>query len=99
MANVTYLYVLVSGGIFRDTFTKIKRVPEILYPSINSRLFDKLLGQGDTGNLNIPQCEHLFVSINRFEPKKNIGLVIRAMSRSSLQIAVKQNVHLSQYEH
>lgn len=73
---------MIIGGVFRETFKGINTVPDILYPSINSELFDRLRGHSIPPELEIPDSRHLFLSINRFEPKKNLGLVIRAMSES-----------------
>ncbi|CAG7733171.1 unnamed protein product [Allacma fusca] len=72
-----------TRGVFSKTFTRIKITPDVLYPSINSNLFDEVLRSGTTekSNLNLPNCRHLFVSLNRFEPKKNIALAIRAMTK------------------
>lgn len=75
-----------TKSVFKETFTSIKAVPDTLYPSINFSKYDndspdplisaKLAGAGP-----------VFVSINRFERKKNVGLCIRAFARLRQQLA------------
>jgi len=54
--------------IFRDTFPSIKRVPQILYPAVDVHKTPS------PKNLKTPT----FVSLNRYERKKNIELAIHA---------------------
>lgn len=63
----------------KETFPCIRtRCIHILYPTLNTKFFDS----GGTTKLNeIPKrARHIFVSINRYERKKNIGLALEAFS-------------------
>ncbi|KAL3995125.1 Glycosyl transferases group 1 family protein [Acanthocheilonema viteae] len=62
-----------------ETFPCIRaRNIHILYPTLNTKFFDS----GGMVELNeIPKkARHIFVSINRYEKKKNIGLALEAFS-------------------
>lgn len=69
-----------AEGVFKETFRSLKMVPDVLYPSINSNLFDDIMKTKPQIKLDGASAKHLFVSINRFEPKKNIALAIRTLS-------------------
>ncbi|VDM11556.1 unnamed protein product [Wuchereria bancrofti] len=62
-----------------ETFPCIRtRSIHVLYPTLNTKFFDS----DETTELNeIPnKARHIFVSINRYERKKNIGLALEAFS-------------------
>lgn len=68
-----------TGRIFRSTFKSLAEVPlTVLYPSLNVSAF-----QGQIAPLPndiIPEGrEQWFLSMNRYERKKNIGMAIRAL--------------------
>ena len=79
-ASVVLVNSLFTKGVFRETFTRLSHVsPQVLYPSLAMHMFD---GKGskpsqvkDDPNITT------FLSINRYERKKNIGLAIRAFAR------------------
>mmetsp|Transcript_22056 Transcript_22056/g.28158 ORF Transcript_22056/g.28158 Transcript_22056/m.28158 type:complete len:402 (-) Transcript_22056:53-1258(-) len=85
-----------TAGIFRQAFSRIHREPKVLYPSIN---FDSLSREVDVEHT---LAEHDFVSgtyflsINRFERKKNIALAVEAFSvlHTILSPAEFENLHL-----
>lgn len=69
-----------TAGIFRNTFTSIKIVPTVLYPSISTKAFEHAERHSLSSLApNIPENSFVFLSINRFERKKNLGLALRAM--------------------
>lgn len=78
--------VLVNSNftktVFKDTFRSLKQVPSVLYPSTNTDYFDKTGAQNslDIFDRPLPQNCFIFLSINRYERKKNIGLALHALS-------------------
>lgn len=65
--------------IFKETFKSLRMTPEVLYPSLNTVAFDdttidrkEILHQFSSEN-------YVFLSVNRFERKKNIGLALKAV--------------------
>lgn len=69
-----------TARVFKNTFKSIKIVPTVLYPSINTKAFD----HNEKHLLNItipdiPEDSFVFLSINRYERKKNLGLAVHAM--------------------
>jgi len=87
MADLTLVNSKFTESVFRVTFPSLSSRPlKVLYPSLNTRFFDdhraesnKSLG-GFLGrpDLNEEAYQYIFLSINRFERKKNIELAIRA---------------------
>lgn len=87
MADVTFVNSKFTESVFRDTFPSLlSRNLKVLYPSLNTRFFDehpaaKNKGLGELlerSELSDKTIQHIFLSINRFERKKNIELAIRA---------------------
>lgn len=69
--------------VFKDTFKSLKQVPDVLYPSTNTDFFDKTQAQNSIDDIldrPLPQKCFLFLSINRYERKKNVSLAIHALS-------------------
>lgn len=65
--------------MFRDTFTTLRHIqPQVVYPIPNFEALDK-----PAGNLNadwgIPEAGVIFLSINRYERKKNLPLALKAL--------------------
>jgi len=67
-----------TSSVFHDTFTRLgNKKPQVLYPSLATDMF---IGDGSKpGSLEGEMLT--FLSINRFERKKNIGLAIKAFAR------------------
>ena len=75
MADLVLVNSQFTGKVFENTFKTLSTTkPAVLYPSLNTKMFDDL-GQ----NLEENRSENFtFLSINRYERKKNIGLAIEA---------------------
>ena len=70
-----------TAGIFRDTFASLGHVtPEVLYPIPDFSAFDKP-EEDQTRDLVQENKKAVFLSINRYERKKNLGLAIEAMGK------------------
>lgn len=70
-----------TANIFKETFKTIIEKPAILYPSINTKQFEH--AEKIPLNTIIPNIEEdsfVFLSVNRFERKKNLSLAIKAMA-------------------
>ena len=73
------------AGVFHDSFKSIKIVPDVVYPSLNTKTFDMGLAQ------EISTLEHqktpetfLLLSINRYERKKNLNLALKTLGMANL---------------
>lgn len=65
--------------IFKDTFKRISFMPTVLYPSLNTKYFDDTnVHDLDTSDLQLQRDSIVFLSINRYERKKNIPLALNA---------------------
>ena len=85
---------------FDSTFKSLSHVrPTVLYPSLNFSSFDSKPCGGDGGlsNLFPNSVRCLFLSINRFERKKNLPLAIEALHRLLEELAptARPHVHLA----
>ncbi|XP_038146994.1 alpha-1,3/1,6-mannosyltransferase ALG2 [Cyprinodon tularosa] len=98
MADMILVNSQFTAGIFRETFHSLNQVQtDVLYPSLNTHTFDQL--STDTQGLQglLPEgISHLFLSLNRYERKKNLGLALEALAvlRCSLTPAQRAGVHL-----
>jgi len=79
-ANVVLVNSLFTKGVFRDTFTRLGHLsPQVLYPSLAMHMFD---GKGSRpSDVDDEPNITTFLSINRYERKKNIALAIRAFAK------------------
>ena len=68
----------MTKGVFHDTFTSLRILnPSVLHPSLNTVMFDNLATKSDKGSTSNNNST-IFLSINRYERKKNIALAIQA---------------------
>ena len=73
-----------TAQIFRDTFTSLSHIePVVLYPSLNFEAFKKKVPSEVRERILKDQVpngrSHFFLSINRYERKKNLALAINAL--------------------
>jgi len=71
-----------TAGIFRDTFKSLSVRPQVLYPSLNFEAFDQPQPKGvDLLDGIIHKNSFTFLSINRYERKKNLTLALEAFGK------------------
>ncbi|XP_023139981.1 alpha-1,3/1,6-mannosyltransferase ALG2 isoform X1 [Amphiprion ocellaris] len=98
MADMILVNSQFTAGIFRETFRSLSGVQtDVLYPSLNTRTFDQLSAEAQGLEGLLPEgTSCLFLSLNRYERKKNLGLALEALAalRSSLPAGLSAGVHL-----
>lgn len=87
-----------TAGIFKETFHSLRSVQtDVLYPSLNTSTFDQTSteAQGMEGLLPEGTC-CTFLSLNRYERKKNLGLALEALAvlRCNLPPGQRAGIHL-----
>lgn len=71
---------MISAGIFKETFKSLGHVqPAVLYPIPDFDALNKAVDKEFVEKL--PQKPFLFLSINRYERKKNISLAVMAFGK------------------
>lgn len=85
-----------TSEVFQNSFPSITRVPDVCYPSINTYFFDNYIGRPLQDIINVPPEKYIFLSINRYERKKNLELAIRSLEvlKTMVNEEVWENVHL-----
>lgn len=80
LADKTLVNSKFTLRVFCETFKHLNIVPDVLYPSLNTQVFDDTQKQvtEETLPINIPKDSFVFLSINRYERKKNHGLAINS---------------------
>ena len=87
MADVVLVNSLFTAQVFKTTFCSLVKVqPSLLYPSLNFSFFDQ--PPEDLKDVIPPRAEFVFLSINRYERKKNLQLALKAFS--ALQKRLKE---------
>ena len=84
-----------TAEVFHSTFRTLVHVqPTVLYPSLNFAAFDS--PPSELENVIPPQSRTVFLSINRYERKKNLPLAIRAFAQlmGNLGEGERPTVHL-----
>lgn len=79
LADVILVNSKFTRRVFRETFKRIHVMPTVLYPSLNTKYFDStVVTDFDSNDLKLSSDSVVFLSINRFERKKNIPLALNA---------------------
>lgn len=68
-----------TARVYQDAFQHIKDVPEICYPSINTDFFKTIIPMPLKEVVPVGNDNYVFLSINRFERKKNLQLALRSL--------------------
>ncbi|XP_077981330.1 alpha-1,3/1,6-mannosyltransferase ALG2-like [Glandiceps talaboti] len=91
MADCILVNSNFTAETFKTTFQSLSDiVPDVLYPSLNFTAFDGPVDEA--GDLIPKNVAVLFLSINRYERKKNLGLAIEALGE------LKENVSESDFK-
>ncbi|CAN9514253.1 unnamed protein product [Ophioblennius macclurei] len=98
MADMILVNSQFTAGVFRETFHSLNRVQtDVLYPSLNTFTFDQPSADAQGLEGLLPEgTSSLFLSLNRYERKKNLGLALEALAalRSRLPSGQRAGVHL-----
>ncbi|XP_076996328.1 alpha-1,3/1,6-mannosyltransferase ALG2 [Tamandua tetradactyla] len=79
MADCIVVNSQFTAGVFKDTFKSLSYVnPNVLYPSLNVASFDSAVPE-KLDDLVPKEKEFVFLSINRYERKKNLPLALEAL--------------------
>ena len=69
-----------TAKTFRETFKSLVDVPvAVLYPAINTKSFDIEVEDSVLENIIPPSRKYIFLSINRYERKKNLVLALESL--------------------
>ncbi|KAF9917028.1 Alpha-1,3-mannosyltransferase-like protein [Lobosporangium transversale] len=114
MADTIVVNSKFTANIFKESFKMLRQIPEVLYPSIQFDKFDKevnysapdikiltsfLSPVSNNNNINNNRTEKItFLSINRYERKKDINLAIHAfaglLKDKYLSVSTQQSLRL-----
>ncbi|KAI1316772.1 Alpha-1,3-mannosyltransferase-like protein [Mortierella claussenii] len=90
MADTIVVNSNFTANIFKESFKLLRQIPEVLYPSIQFDKFDRIVDQSlpeinilnASSSLSTTSSQKItFLSINRYERKKDINLAIHAFAR------------------
>ncbi|VVC95091.1 unnamed protein product [Leptidea sinapis] len=85
-----------TARVYQDAFQKIKDVPDVCYPSINTEFFRNAAPIPLKEIVPVGTDKFIFLSINRYERKKNLQLALRALENLKSKITTEDynRVHL-----
>lgn len=95
MADQILVNSQFTAGVFKQTFPKLAEIhTDVLYPSLNSAAFNDEVE--DLSGLLPEGRSFLFLSINRYERKKNLPLALQALAalKERLSTGEWERVHL-----
>ena len=94
LADIVLVNSEFTAGVFRKTFRSLHDIKaSVLYPSLNFTAFDQTpvpLADGIIPTLR----STVFLSINRYERKKNLPLAIHAFAKMAETCSIPGSVHL-----
>lgn len=68
-----------TKSVYEKTFQRLDTMPTVLYPSLNTNYFDDIFIDDEEFKHSVPSDSIVFLSINRYERKKNLALAINAL--------------------
>lgn len=85
-----------TAKVYEKAFTKIQDYPDICYPSINTNFFENTAPKPLKGIIAIGEDKFIFLSINRYERKKNLELALKSLEHLKHKLAPKdwERIHL-----
>ncbi|XP_075164282.1 alpha-1,3/1,6-mannosyltransferase Alg2 [Haematobia irritans] len=91
LSDVTLVNSKFTLRVFQETFRRLNVVPDVLYPSLNTKYFDdmqhKMLSNEaeflSSAPVDFPRNAFVFLDINRYERKKNHPLALKAFCQLS----------------
>lgn len=79
MADCILVNSNFTASVFKETFKSLSHInPDVLYPSLNINSFETIVPV-DIAELIPKKKKFLFLSINRYERKKNLALALEAL--------------------
>uniref|UniRef100_A0A8D2JQA7 Alpha-1,3/1,6-mannosyltransferase ALG2 n=1 Tax=Sciurus vulgaris TaxID=55149 RepID=A0A8D2JQA7_SCIVU len=96
MADCILVNSQFTAAIFKETFKSLShRDPDVLYPSLHVTSFDSTVPE-KLDDLVPKEKEFLFLSINRYERKKNLTLALQALVQLRARLTSQdwERVHL-----
>jgi len=96
MADCIVVNSKFTASVFKETFKSLSHInPDVLYPSLNTSSFETVVPV-DVADLIPRKTKFLFLSINRYERKKNLALALEALHelRGRLDSHQWSEVHL-----
>lgn len=84
-----------TGRVFTETFKTLNVSPDVLYPSLVTKSFDKPV-MSELSLDSVPRNAQILLSINRYERKKNLPLALKAFKLIESQVSKQEwdRVHL-----
>lgn len=98
LADLVVVNSRYTEEVFRRTFARLGGTRlEVLYPTVNFALYDAPL-QGDLNDIPLMKTSRVtFLSLNRFERKKDVGLAIKALGTYPVVLIVNKSIWKSRY--
>ena len=91
MADCILVNSNFTAETFFKTFTTLTNTkPEVLYPSLNFEAYDAEIDSKDSVKGLPPTAEFVFLSINRFERKKNLQLALEALGNLKDKVSTEE---------
>ncbi|VDI40010.1 alpha-1,3/1,6-mannosyltransferase ALG2-like [Mytilus galloprovincialis] len=93
MADCVLVNSKFTAGIFNETFKSLSNVnPKVLYPIPNFKALDQPLET--SADIIPPNKTTIFLSINRYERKKNLNLAVESFGMLQKKLGNNKGVHL-----
>lgn len=85
-----------TATVYKKAFKKIKDVPDVCYPSINTEFFENTAPKPLKDIVSIGEDKFVFLSINRYERKKNLELALKSFEYLKHKLAPQDwnRIHL-----
>ncbi len=90
MADFIMVNSKFTARKFKETFGSLENAPiTVMYPSINIKGFDIPADRSLLNDIIPPTAKTIFLSINRYERKKNLALALESLKEFKIKVDEK----------
>lgn len=95
MADRVLVNSKFTAGVFKETFKRLSHIePAVLYPIPNFALMDSASERPPSDDIIPQNKKFIFLSINRYERKKNLDLALHAFMHLEEEVLNHKDIHL-----
>jgi len=95
MADVVLVNSKFTGSVFSQTFAGLKVTPDVLYPSLETEIFDLHEAQKGCAKDYSSSSTFNFLSVNRYSRKKNLPLAVEAFAQLKKKLQQQSEISIA----
>lgn len=83
-----------TAAVAKANFTSLREAPKVVYPGISIAAYDVAVDKADLNVIQVSSDRLTFLSLNRFEKKKNAALAVQSFALLRSELPATQAIRL-----